>query len=350
MQLKEKTEYVDLNPDFKPLPKYGHLSTIAPEFEAIKSTVDEALAEIWSAEDVKGLRLRRGNSDAIIPPGGPDRAKEVISEFIRIPARDGHQIELKLYKSPTVQKDATLLLYMHGGGWVMGNHETNGAENVHAASHRNIVVLSVDYRLAPEWKFPHAIHDCYDALLWAKENASKLGIDPEKIIVGGTSAGGNLAAALALEARDNGITGIVGQILNFPAVCHPKFFPAEKYEYGSVIQNAHASILDIFRVEFFVNQYIPNPEPDHKHSPLLAASHKNLPPALINCGGLDPLRDEAFAYAEVLRESGVDVEIHSYQGLPHVFTGVAINLPQVTQFYEIFNNFLSKHAGAPPAS
>lgn len=176
-------------------------------------------------------------------------------------------------------------------------------------------------------------------------------------------------------ARDDGITGIIGQVLHFPAICHPKFFPRDKYEFGSYIQNADNCVLSVVRYEAFLDAYNPNPEPDHRHSPLLATSLANLPPAckktlpyhflsiplyhhsshscitnmwscllVIQCAGVDIFRDEAFAYAEALEVAGVDVEIYGYQGVPHCFPAIMNTHPSTPTFYERFNSFLSKHA------
>ncbi|KAI1087023.1 alpha/beta-hydrolase [Rostrohypoxylon terebratum] len=342
--LKDKPEYVDLDVDFKPLPKHGHLSEKTPEITEAEPAIAAGFDQLWALPDFVAFRQAAGDADAPMPPGGPDRHREVTTELLHFPARDGHLIELKIYKSPNVLPNATLVYRMHGGGWSVGRHEVDGAENVYAATNPNIVVASVDYRLAPEFPFPTPVNDCYDGLLWCKKNAETLGINPEKIIVAGSSAGANLAASLAISARDDRITGIIAQVLHFPAICHPKFFPRNKYEYGSYIQNASNCVLDILRYEAFLDSYMPDAQPDHRHSPLLAASHASLPPALIQCAGVDILRDDAFAYAEALTASGVEVEMYGFKGVPHCFPAVTINHPSTPVFYERYNAFLSKHA------
>ncbi|KAI1135988.1 alpha/beta-hydrolase [Hypoxylon sp. FL0543] len=344
VQLKDKPEYVDVDADFKPLPKYGHLSEKTPEFLAAEPAIKAAYDQLWALPDFPAFRQAAGDADAVMPPAGPDRYREVTTELLHFPTRDGQLLELKVYKSPNAAPDATLVYRMHGGGHVVGRHETDGAENVYAATNPNIVVVSVDYRLAPEFRFPIPIYDCYDGLLWCKENAKVLGINPEKIIVAGSSAGANCAAVLAIMARDDGITGIVGQVLHFPALCHPKFFPRDRYEYGSFVQNAENCVLSAVRLEAFFDAYNPNPEPDHGHSPLLAASHANLPPALIQCAGVDIFRDEAFAYAELLKAAGVEVEIYGYQGVPHCFPAILLAHPSTPVFYKRFNDSLKRLA------
>ncbi|KAI5458815.1 Alpha/Beta hydrolase protein [Mariannaea sp. PMI_226] len=343
MQLKSKPEHWDVDPNFVPLPKYGHLSEINPQFAVVQEAIDKAFDPIWAAPDWVTLRKFAPATDAEIPPGGPDRTRDIVTELLYFPARDGHIIELKVYKSPNVTSDATLMYKMHGGGFCLGNHETDGAENVHAAARHNIVVVSVDYRLAPEHPFPQANFDCFDGLLWCKDNAQVLGINPEKIILAGSSAGGNLAASLALEARENGVTGIVAQVLHFAGLCHPKFFPKNKYEFGSFIQNVDASVLSGARLELLLDAYIPNLTADQRHSPLLAESHKGLPPALIQCAGLDVMRDAGLAYAEALKNANIEVDVFAYQGLPHCFPGYLHTIPETSAFYKRYNAFLSKY-------
>ncbi|KAF4457193.1 AB hydrolase superfamily protein B1A11.02 [Fusarium austroafricanum] len=342
--LKTRCDYFDLTAPFTPLPKYGHLSKKTPEYEQAEPSIRETFQAAHGAPDFPTVRALAGDPDAVMPPGGPDRYKDVITELIDIPTRDGTKVELKVYKSPNVNKNAVLMYRMHGGGWCLGRHEVDGVDNVYAATNPNIIVVSVDYRLAPENPFPTPINDCYDGLIWCKKNADILGIDPERIIISGGSAGGNLAASLGLTCIKEGITGLIAQVLHFPATCHPEFFPRDEYEYGSYIQNHDDAILSMISMETFLDAYIPNAKPDYRHSPLLAESFKGLPPTLIQCGGADPLRDESFAYSKALKNDGVDVEIHCYGGLPHWFPVALPNTPQSVQFYERYNSFLAKHA------
>ncbi|KAI1861727.1 uncharacterized protein JN550_010667 [Neoarthrinium moseri] len=346
MPSEYKPKYVEVDADFKPLPKYGHLSQKTPQFAEAEPAIKAAYAPFSDLmPDWPTIRAGAGDPDAPMPPGGPDPYRDVATELLQFAARDGHMIELKVYKSLNVKQDATLVYRMHGGGWVVGRHEVDGAENVYAATHKNIVVVSVDYRLAPEYPFPYAINDSYDGLLWCKKNANTLGFNPEKIIITGSSAGGNLAAALVLEAWENRVTGIVAQVLHFPITCHPKFSPKDKYEFGSYVQNRDNAVIGIKEMETVFDAYAPNATPDYRHSPLLANSLAGLPPALIQCGGCDVLRDDAFAYAEALRAANVEVEIHGYQGVPHCFPAVLATLPETPEFYKRYNAFLDKYAG-----
>ncbi|KAF5983693.1 AB hydrolase superfamily [Fusarium coicis] len=355
--MKTTYDYFDLNAPFTPLPKYGHFSKNASEYEQAEPSIRKAYEVLYSLPDFPSVRAVAGDADAVMPPGGPDRYKNVVTELIDIPTRDGTMIELKVYKSPNVKENAVLMYRMHGGG----RHEVDGVDNVYAATNTSIIVVSVDYRTAPEHPFPTPINDCYDGLIWCKKNADKLGVDPEKIIISGGSAGGQLvrppfilpmennlitiqAASLALDCVRDGVTGLVAQVLHFPSTCHPKFFPTDKYEYGSYIQNYDDAILSTINMETVLDAHAPDAKPDYRHSPLLSESFQGLPPTLIQCGGTDVLRDDSFAYADALKEDGVDVEIHCYAGLPHWFPVVLPQTSQSVQFYERYNDFLARHA------
>ncbi|KAI1434120.1 alpha/beta hydrolase fold-domain-containing protein [Xylaria sp. CBS 124048] len=356
IDVREKSEYVDADPHFKPLPKYGHLSEKTPEFAAVEAALGAAYDTFWNLPDLPTFRRKAGSADAVMPPGGPDRYRDVKTELLHFPARDGHLVELKVYKSPNVLPNATLMYRMHGGGFCVGGHETDGVENVYAATNPNIVVVSVDYRLAPEHPFPIPLEDSYDGLLWCKKNAETLGVNPERIILSGSSAGANLAAVLAILARDDGVSGLVAQVLHFAALCHPKFFPSEKYEFGSYIQDAENCVLSDRRYEAFSRAYLPDLEPDYRHSPLLATSLAGLPPALgppvrlrppvMQSAGVDIFRDMGLAYSEALEAADVDVEMHCYGGVPHCFPALLPTHGSSTTFYERYNTFLEKHGTA----
>ncbi|KAJ4018336.1 hypothetical protein NW752_005451 [Fusarium irregulare] len=339
---RTESDYFDLSSPFTPLPKYGHLSQKSPEYSAAEPFLREALSELNAQPDFPSMRAVAGDPDAVMPANGPNRYKDIVTELIQIPARDGAMIELKVYRSTKVNRNAVLMYRMHGGKWCIGRHEVDGVDNVYAAMNPDIVVVSVDYRLAPEKPFPTQINDCYDGLIWCKNNSQRLGIDPERIIISGGSAGGQLAASLALECQEKKIAGIIAQVLHFLPTCHPKFFPRDKYEYGSYIQNHDDCVLDTLGMEDAWDAYTPNAKPDYRHSPLLAESFKGLPPTLIQCAGLDPLRDDALAYAEALKNDGVDVEVHCYAGVPHWFAYTMTESPQSIQFLERYNAFLSK--------
>ncbi|KAF2499637.1 hypothetical protein BU16DRAFT_547877 [Lophium mytilinum] len=317
--------------------KYGHLSAMGPEFAPFKPISDAFAAKLWD----RPLKHTRAMLKMPLPfPDFVPKADEFQITERTVPVRDGTEIGIKIYSSKAKGKadagGAVLFYVMHGGGWVVGSHGIEEVMNRYVARDNGAVVVSVDYRLAPEFRYPYAVNDSFDVLLWCKNNAKELGINSERIIVGGSSAGGNLAAVMALKARNEKITGIIGQILNIPATCHPDFYPAEKYELGSWEQNKDASGLSGMRMQYFWDQYTPEPTREEYASPLLAKSLEGLPPALIQVAGLDPLRDEALAYADALQAAGVQVTVQVYPGLPHGF-GAMMMLETASKRYQSAN-------------
>ncbi|KAI9722308.1 MAG: hypothetical protein M1812_001780 [Candelaria pacifica] len=153
----------------------------------------------------------------------------------------------------------------------------------------------------------------------ARENASRFSADPETIILAGASSGANLVAAVTQRALQNSIAGIRGQILTIPALCHPRHFPADKYELHSYESLENVPMMPAKRMEGFWNAYYSGQETNAEVSPLLAESHKGLPPTIMQVAGADVLRDEGIAYAKALENSGVKVHLKVYQGMPHLF-------------------------------
>ena len=209
------------------------------------------------------------------------------------------------------------LIFYHGGGFVIGNLDSHDALCRALANEAGVKVIAVDYRLAPEAKFPAAVEDAFAALKWIEANAMDLDIDANRLAVGGDSAGGNLAAVVSILARDEGQTRISFQLLIYPWL---DFLEA------SASRDAFASgyFLDEVTLAWFTHSYANSPEDyrDYRLSPLRAASHKNLPPAHIMTAGFDPLRDEGRAYAEKLREAEVPVTYKEYPGLIHGFANM----------------------------
>jgi len=209
---------------------------------------------------------------------------------------------------------AGALVFFHGGGWVIGDLDTHDHVCRFIAAHAGVVVVSVDYRLAPEHKFPAALDDCVAAVRWVAGQADELGIDPARLAIGGDSAGGNLAAAAAIELRDQGGPALQLQLLIYPAVD----FTADN---DSLRDNGDGYLLTRAAIEKFADWYLPDREArrDPRASPLLAAHHTDLPRTWVQTAEFDPLRDEGRAYAEVLARAGVPVEYKSYPGMIHGF-------------------------------
>ncbi|KAB5575300.1 alpha/beta hydrolase fold-domain-containing protein [Coniochaeta sp. 2T2.1] len=352
--LGRSSAYTSSSTPFTSFPKNGHLSTSDPAYASsqTKATLDTALASIWQHETWPTFRRAW---DTLLPPTPvrltwPREGREVLTSFQHVPVRDGHLVETKTYRRPDVKPDAAMMFRMHGGGWATGGHGMEEAENLYLAFRHDVVVIGVAYRLAPEWPFPTGVRDCFDVLRWCISNAhTTLAIDPNRIVTIGGSAGGNLSAVMALMARDASISGIVGQILNFPITCHPRYFASlsetRGYELASYVQNKDDTWLSAMQMEFFWDCYGTEEGEDWEggkyHSPLLRQDLDGLPPALIQVGGLDVLRDEGIAYGEALKAAGNEVEVYAYRGLPHVFN-VFCDFPQREEYYKRQDEFIER--------
>ncbi|KAL4940594.1 hypothetical protein BDV06DRAFT_230256 [Aspergillus oleicola] len=296
--------------------RYAHWATPDPEWDKYKD-FENPFAGLESPS-VPAMREIMSKTP-INFPYKRDEVTGVVISHQSIEARDGVELELRIYKRGDLNSDAVLFFVTHGGGWAMGDHNTEEAMNRLVAKRTNSVVVSVNYRLAPEFPFPFPVNDSFDALQWCRENAKSFGVDPNRVIVGGSSSGGNIAAALALKDRDEGIGAVFGQVLNIPDICHPAHFPRDKYEYSSPEQNKNGPIITMEAAHWLWDLYCPTAGADSYASPLLAESHKGLAPALIQVAGRDPGRDEGLAYSEGLKKAGVAVKTKVYPGLPHAF-------------------------------
>lgn len=210
-----------------------------------------------------------------------------------------------------------VLLWIHGGGWMLGDLDTADATCRALANRAEAVVVSVDYRRAPEHRAPAALEDCSRALQWTVENEELLGIDANRVAVGGDSAGGHLAAQLCQKVRDEFGPEIDFQLLVNPVTDLTLTLP-------SVAENAEGYFLTKATMEWFVEHYLDGQDPaDPAHSPLRAASFADLPPALILTAEFDPLRDEGEAYGAKLVEAGVVAQVIRYEGMIHHFFELA---------------------------
>ncbi len=257
----------------------------------------------------------------------PEQAREMIVQMAELagPPEDvanvedrtvpgpGGEIPVRVY-TPEGSGPFPVLLYYHGGGWVIGNIATVDAPCRALANGAQCVVVSVDYRLAPEHKFPAAADDCYAATRYVAEHAGDFNIDPSRLAVGGDSAGGNLAAVVALMAKDRGGPSIAYQLLIYPVTDH-------SYDTASYRDNAEGYMLTKNGMEWFWNHYLSSPRDSRNPyaSPLRAEKVAGLPPAMVITAEFDPLRDEGEAYAARLREAGVPVIMRRYDGMIHGF-------------------------------
>lgn len=235
------------------------------------------------------------------------------------------------------------LVWFHGGGWVLGDLDGSDGTARHLCVGAGCVVVSVDYRLAPEAKFPAAADDCYAATEWTVKNASWINVDPRKVAVGGDSAGGNLAAVVCQMARDKKGPKLAAQVLAYPVT---------DWNFGtkSYTQNANGYLLTKSSMVWFWDEYlakasdIENPYA----APMKAKSLKGLPPALVITAEFDPLRDEGEAYATRLQKDGVSTVCTRYPGMIHGFFGMSAMLDKGKQAVRQATDFLGQAYGAGP--
>jgi acetyl esterase len=232
-------------------------------------------------------------------------------------AGPGGDIPVRVYR-PEGEAPLPLLLWYHGGGFVIGDLDTADRNARRLANRAGAVVVSVDYRLAPEHRFPAAVDDSWAALEWARAHAADLGADPERVAVGGDSAGGNLAAVVALLARDRGVE-LRYQLLVYPVTDQLMSFP-------SYAENAEGYLLTRDSMVWFISHYLGDggDAKDVLASPLYADDLQGVAPALVITAEFDPLRDEGNAYAERLREAGVPVTLDQCGGMIHGFFGLGV--------------------------
>lgn len=262
--------------------------------------------------------------------------KSVRSRDAHIEVRDGAQLAVRIYWSgdaPSASATRAAVLYIHGGGFTIGGIETHDVLCGRMAANTGALVVSVQYRLAPEHRFPVAVHDCWDSLLWLANQGHAWGIDAGQLAVAGDSAGGTLAAVMALMARDAGLE-LRAQCLIYPGTCaHQDTESHERYAQGPVLSEP--------LISWFFQQYIDaSDREDWRFAPMLAPELEGVAPALVVLAECDPLVDEGIAYADQLRMAGVAVELEVYRGMAHEFIKMGRVLPEAKQAHEAIAQFL----------
>ena len=279
---------------------------------------------------------QRAIFDAKNPDGPPPPAVASV-EDVMIPGPGG-DIGVRIYR-PSTDDRLPVLVYAHGGGWVIGSLDSHDSVCRSLANAASAVVVSVDYRLAPEHPYPAPFDDCVAALQWAHTNATQFGGDGSRMAVAGDSAGGNLAAALALWARDNGGPGLAAQVLTYP-VCN-----IADPDTASFADNAEGYLLTAAWMNWFSDQYVPDTA-DRANpyvSPAMAESHAGLPPALVFTAEYDPLRDDGTNYAKQLTDAGVATEHVNYEGQVHGFASQIDAMPDAQDAVDRAATFLKSN-------
>ncbi len=284
-----------------------------PLHPSARAFLDNAFIRSLAPPETLSVEAARAQYNRLMraaPPGDPvARIEDLVA-----PGPLG-VIPLRVF-TPFGEGPFPLYVFFHGGGWVLGDLDTQVGECRTLASQAGCVVVSVDYRHAPEHRFPAAPEDAYAALEWVAQNAERLSGDPARLAVGGTSSGGNLAAVAALMARDRGGPRILLQVLNTPVTHHD-------FSTASYRENGQGYGFDRSSMEWCWSCYLKKRD-DGLHpyaSPLLAPDLSGLPAAFVMTCEFDPLRDEGRAYAERLRAAGVPVTYRENAGMVHLFHG-----------------------------
>jgi acetyl esterase/lipase len=244
-------------------------------------------------------------------PGGED----LDIEDRMIPGREGGpEISVRLYRPRRVASPMPAIVYVHGGGFVVGNLDSEHVGAGMTALATGALVLSVDYRLAPEHPYPAGLDDCYGALVYVAEDAEALGVDRSRIALHGASAGGGLAAATALLARDQGGPDICFQMLHIPELDDRLETPSMKRFVDSPLWNQPLAVLSW---RYYLGPMVGSDDLPVYAAPARATDLSGLPPAYISTAENDPLRDEGITYALALLKAGVSVELHQFPGTFH---------------------------------
>jgi acetyl esterase len=279
-----------------------------PQAQRVIEAVSQLnLKPVESSTPEEARESLRARTEAL----GPFESVAAVADH-RVPVKGG-AIIVRVY-SPGGPGPHPALVYYHGGGWVIGDLYTHDGFCRSLTNAARCVVVSVDYRLAPEFKYPVAVEDSYAALVWTVASAARLGVDPRRVAVGGDSAGGNLATVVALVASERGGPALVHQVL---------IYPVTDCDFGtpSYLENATGYLLTREGMRWFWNHYLAREAQglERYASPLRAPSLAGLPSALVITAEYDPLRDEGEAYAARLRDAGVAVTLTQYPGMIHGF-------------------------------
>ena len=298
----------------------------------VKAVLDGASGPSW--EEIPLDQARAAYLEGLPAVVGPALPVHVIEELVL--GLRGRELKARLFR-PSGDANLPIVVHFHGGGFVLGGEGSHDNLCRRMCSASGAMVLAVDYRLAPEHPFPAAVFDAFDSIEWLHNNANTLGCDMNRLALSGDSAGGNLAAVTAVRMRDVGMTPAKAQVLMYPLT-------NTAMDTASYIEFADGYRLTRKQMQAFFERYLKEPK-DYNNAlaaPLLTSDLSNLPPTLVITAGFDPLRDEARAYAERLREEGNEVDAREFSGMVHSFCNMCGVLDKGCEAVEQISIWLSK--------
>ncbi|KAL5526137.1 hypothetical protein ACEPAG_7475 [Sanghuangporus baumii] len=311
--------------------QWAHYST--PNEEFLKALAEQPPYSPPAVKDskevdeeiIKQQKLAEERSREAVEAAGPPEGIVVEEKLVPVTTPPG-EIKVRVY-TPQIEDSSetfAVYVYIHGGGYSIGTLDLGEFVCRATSGKHRMVVVNVDYRLAPQFPFPTGIEDTYEAVKWVEANASSLRVDLKKgFIVGGKSAGGNFTCVITQRARSDPVLQgkLTGQILQIPStITHSAGYPEKlKDKMISYEQNKDDPILSRAYLALIIGAYKPGPQSDVRVSPLLAESFEGLPPAYVQIAGADVLRDEGLLYEQFMREAGVSTKLEVYPGVPHGF-------------------------------
>lgn len=286
----------------------------APPIETLDYANARATPTFKNAVEEMASQSATTRAMNVAMPAMPEPIEKI--EHIQIPTRDGEVLARVFY--PNADENLPVIVYFHGGGWVIANLDVYESSCRALCNAAEAIVVSVNYRQSPEAKFPAAINDAYDATQWVMNNASQLGGDPKRVAIAGESAGGNMATVTCLQAKEQGGSMPVAQLLVYPVT-------DTSMSQASYAENEDTVPLHSSMMPWFMKYYLgEDADKTHKYiAPLQADDVSGLPPAIIITAEHDPLRDEGEQYAKKLADAGVSVKFQRYDGVVHEFFGLA---------------------------
>jgi acetyl esterase len=278
-----------------------------PQIAAMIEALDAGFPRVHT---MSGAQARAVIRERFVPPAQPEQVGAVSDQTI--PGAEG-PIQIRIYRPASTAGVPPILVYAHGGGFVFCDLDSHDGLCRSFANLISAVVISVAYRLAPEYPWPAAAEDVYAVAQWAARNAETIGGDSSRIVVGGDIAGGNLAAVTALMARDRGGPSLAGQLLVYPMIAAD--FDTVSYRlFGDGFYNPRPAL------QWYWDQYVPSvADREHPYASPLKAELRGLPPAIVVVAGHDPVRDEGMAFGAALQAAGVDTVVCYYEGGIHGF-------------------------------